>query len=325
MARYILGRLASLVFVLFVVSMINFSIMHAVPGGPFDEDKQPLPPAAKANIMRKYGLDKPYWQQYTSYMSNALRGDFGIPYQQPTSTVVELIASRWPLTAQVGVITLTIVFGLGITLGVIAAYHQNSWIDNALTFFAMLGITMPNFILANLLLLTFAVRLDWFPIRGWGDSGCLIQPSFMKTGLICSDWIMPVFAYSMAPMAIIARYTRGSVVDVIRSDFVRTARAKGLNDRMVMMRHILKNALIPIITVGGPMIPDLLTGSIFIESTFAINGLGKYFVTSAFNRDYPMIMAISFLIAGLWGIIYLLTDLVYTWVDPRVRLGASKS
>ena len=324
MTRYILGRLSALLFVLFVVSLITFSIMHSVPGGPFDEDKQPLPPAAKANIMRKYGLDKPYWQQYLNYMSHAVRGDFGISYQQPTSTVTELIASRWPLTAQVGLITLTIVFGLGTTLGVVAAYHQNSWIDNALTFFAMLGITMPNFVLANFLLITLAVRLDLFPLRGWGDSGCLLNPSFMKTGLFCSDWVMPVFAYSLAPMAVIARYTRASVVDVIRSDFVRTARAKGLNDRLVMTRHVLKNALIPIVTVGGPMIPDLMTGSIFIEATFAINGLGKYFVTSSLTRDYPMIMAIALLIASLWGLIYLLTDLVYTWVDPRVRLGESK-
>jgi peptide/nickel transport system permease protein len=324
MTRYILGRLGSLIFVLFVVSLITFSIMHSVPGGPFDEDKQPLPPAAKANIMRKYGLDKPYWQQYLNYMSNAVRGDFGISYQQPTSTVTELIASRWPLTAQVGLITLTIVFGLGITLGVLAAYYQNSWIDNLLTFFAMLGITMPNFVLANFLLITLAVRLDLFPLRGWGDSTCLFNPPFMETGLFCSDWVMPVFAYSLAPMAVIARYTRASVVEVIRSDYVRTARAKGLGDRVVMTRHVLKNALIPIVTVGGPMIPDLMTGSIFIEVTFAINGLGKYFVTSSLTRDYPMIMAISLLIASLWGLIYLLTDLVYTWVDPRVRLGASK-
>jgi ABC-type dipeptide/oligopeptide/nickel transport system permease component len=316
--RYILGRLAALVFVLFVVSVITFSIMHAVPGGPFVEDKSPLPPAAKANIMRKYGLDKPVWQQYLNYMSHALRFDFGIPYQQPTTTVSALIAQKWPITAQVGLMTLLIVFGLGIPIGMLAAYHQNSWIDNLLTFSAMLGITMPNFVLGFLLILLFAVRLNWLPMRGWGDGECLIGSYF------CNDWIMPVIAYSLAPMATIARYTRASMVDVIRSDFVRTARAKGLNERTTMTRHVLRNALIPIVTVAGPMIPDLLTGSIFIEATFAINGLGKYFVTSAFNRDYPMIMAIAFLIAAVWGLMNLLTDLTYTWVDPRIRLGASK-
>jgi ABC-type dipeptide/oligopeptide/nickel transport system permease component len=325
MTRYILGRLASLVFVLLAVSIITFSIMHSVPGGPFDEEQQPLPPAAKANIMRKYGLDKPVWQQYLNYMSNAIRFDFGIPYQQPMTTVVGLIAEKWPLTAQVGIMTLSIVFGLGIPLGMLAAYYQNSWIDNTLTFFAMLGITMPNFVLAYVLLLTLSVRLDWLPMRGWGDSTCLFNPAWSSTGFFCSDWVMPVLAYSLAPMAVIARFTRASVVDAIRSDFVRTARAKGLGERTVLNRHILRNALIPVVTVGGPMIPDLMTGSIFIESTFAINGLGKYFVTSSFNRDYPMILAIAFLIAGLWGLMNLMTDLTYTWIDPRVRLGAKGS
>jgi len=321
MTRYILGRLASLVFVLFVVSLINFTIMHAVPGGPFDEEKQPLTGAAKENILRKYGLDKPVWQQYVNYMSNAVRLDFGISFQQPTSTVIELIASRWPLTMQVGLMTLTIVFGVGIPLGMVAAYRQNSWIDNALTFLAMLGITLPSFILAFLLLFVFAVRLDWLPMRGWGDSTCLYHLPGWETGIFCSDWVMPVVAYALAPMAVIARFTRASVIDTIRSDYVRTARAKGLGERMVMSRHVLRNALIPLVTVGGPMIPDLMTGSIFIESTFAINGLGRYFVTSAFNRDYPMVMAIAFLIAGLWGVMYLMTDIVYTWVDPRIRIG----
>ncbi|MBX3012375.1 MAG: ABC transporter permease [Caldilineaceae bacterium] len=325
MIRYILGRLASLLFVLFAVSIINFSIMHAVPGGPFDEDKQPLPPAAKANILRKYGLDKPLWQQYLNYMSHVIRFDFGIPYQQPTSTVTKLIAEKWPITAQVGLMTLTLVFGLGITLGLVAAYNQNSWLDNALTFFAMLGITMPNFVLAFMLLLTFAVRLDWLPMRGWGDSACLIKAAEWSTGYFCTDWILPVIAYALAPVAVVARFTRASVIDTIRSDYVRTARAKGLGERVMMTRHVLRNALIPLVTIAGPMIPDIMTGSIFIESTFAINGLGKYFVTSAFNRDYPMIMAISFLIAGLWGFIYLMTDIVYTWIDPRIRLGGRGS
>ena len=222
---------------------------------------------------------------------------------------------------QVGLMTLTIVFGVGIPLGMVAAYRQNSWLDNALTFLAMLGITLPSFILAFLLLFVFAVRLDWLPMRGWGDSTCLFHLPGWETGIFCSDWVMPVVAYALAPMAVIARFTRASVIDTIRSDYVRTARAKGLGERMVMSRHVLRNALIPLVTVGGPMIPDLMTGSIFIESTFAINGLGRYFVTSAFNRDYPMVMAIAFLIAGLWGVMYLMTDIVYTWVDPRIRIG----
>ncbi|GIV76770.1 ABC transporter permease [Litorilinea aerophila] len=318
MTRYILGRLLSLLFVVIMVSMITFSLMHAVPGGPFDEGKQPLPPAAKANIMRKYGLDKPVWQQYLNYMKNALRFDFGIPYQQPTTTVAELIAKTWKITAQVGALTVFLAFSLGITLGIIAAYHQNSWIDNAVTFMATLGIVMPNFVIGTLAILLFAVYLDWLPMGGWSDSTCLVGRYF------CTDWIMPVVAYALAPMAIIARYTRASVVEYMHADFVRTARAKGLGERSVMLRHVLRNAMIPLVTVAGPIIPDLMTGSIFIESIFRIPGLGKYFVTSTFNRDYPMIMATILLIAVLWGLVYLLTDIVYTWIDPRVRLGAQE-
>ncbi len=318
MTRYILGRLLSLLFVVIMVSMITFSLMHAVPGGPFDEGKQPLPPAAKANIMRKYGLDKPVWQQYLNYMKNALRFDFGIPYQQPTTTVAELIAKTWKITAQVGALTVFLAFTLGFTLGIIAAYHQNSWIDNAVTFMATLGIVMPNFVIGTLAILLFAVYLDWLPMGGWGDSACLVGRYF------CTDWIMPVVAYALAPMAIIARYTRASVVEYLHADFVRTARAKGLGERRIMLRHVLRNAMIPLVTVAGPIIPDLMTGSIFIESIFRIPGLGKYFVTSTFNRDYPMIMATILLIAVLWGLVYLLTDIVYTWIDPRVRLGAQE-
>jgi peptide/nickel transport system permease protein len=319
MTRYILGRLVSLLFVIWVVSMITFSLMLAVPGGPFDETNQPLPPAAKANILRKYGLDQPVWRQYLNYMGNAVRFDFGIPYQQPTTTVAALIGSTWKVTAQVGLITVTVAFTLGITLGIIAARYQNSWIDNAVTFLAMLGITLPSFVIGTFAILLFAVFLKWLPMGGWGDTGCLVGRAF------CADWIMPVVAYALGPMAIIARYTRASIVDVIRSDYVRTARAKGLGDQLVMTRHVFRNALIPMVTVMGPIIPDLMTGSIFIESIFRIPGLGKYFVTSTFNRDYPMVMATVLLIAVLWGITYLITDILYTRVDPRVRLGAEGS
>ncbi len=318
MTRYILSRLLSLVLVIIAVSMITFSMMLAVPGGPFDETNQPLPPAAKANILRKYGLDQPVWVQYAKYMGNALQFDFGIPYSQPTTTVAELIKKTWKITAQVGLMTLLVAFGLGIPLGIVAAYNQNSWIDTSVTFMAMLGFIMPSFVLGTLSILFFSVYLDWLPLGGWGETGCLVDRYF------CADWIMPVTAYALAPLAIIARYTRSSVIDYLNSDFVRTARAKGLGERTVMLRHVLRNALIPMVTVMGPIIPDLMTGSIFIESIFRIPGLGKYFVTSTFNRDYPMVMATVLLIALLWGLVYLLTDITYTRLDPRVRLGAKE-
>lgn len=315
MVRYILGRLLSLVFVLLVVSMITFWMMHLVPGGPFDEGKQRLPPAAKENILRKYGLDQPIYVQYLKYMSNALRLDFGVPYQQPMTTVTALIAQTWRTTLQLGLFVIVVSFGIGVPMGIYAAYHQNSWIDNVVTFTCILGITVPNFVIAIWLILLFSVTLDWLPMGGWNENWAV-------PGLFSTDWILPVVAYALAPLALAARYTRASVLDVMRSDFVRTARAKGLDERRTMMRHVLRNALIPMVTVLGVEIPNLLTGSIFIEATFRVPGLGKYFVTSTFNRDYPMIMALALLIALIWGLTYLITDIVYTLIDPRVRLGA---
>jgi ABC-type dipeptide/oligopeptide/nickel transport system permease component len=319
MLRYILGRLLSLAFVLLVVSIIVFSLMHAVPGGPFDEEKGRLPPAAKANIMRKYGLDKPVWQQYLNYMSHALRFDFGIPYQQPQTTVAALIGKTWAITLQVGILTIIVAFGLGILLGMIAAYYQNSWIDNLVTFGSNLGVTVPNFVIAMWFILVFAVARQWLPMGGWSASSCLVGK------FLCTDWILPVIAYAIAPMAIIARYTRSSILDVKRADYVRTARAKGVSERRVMSRHVFRNAQIPMVTALGTEIPNLITGSIFIETTFRINGLGKFFVTSTQTRDYPMIMATFLLVALLWGITYILTDIAYTWIDPRVRLGSKES
>lgn len=320
MGRYLFGRVLSLILVLIIVSMVTFLLMHAVPGGPFDESKGRLPEAARANIMHKYGLDQPIYVQYWNYMKNALRFDFGIPYQQPHTTVSALIAKTWRITLQVGLMTVLLAFTVGITLGLIAAYHQNSWIDNVVTFSAMLGFTVPSFVVALWLILIFAVRLKWLPMGGWSDSGvCLIGDTFF-----CTDWIMPVVAYSLVPMAIIARYTRSSVVDVMHQDYTRTAQAKGLRDSTIMFRHVFRNALIPMITALGVIIPNLLTGSIFIESIFRINGMGKFFVTSIFNRDYPMIMALFLLVALLWGVLYLATDLAYTLVDPRIRLGGKE-
>lgn len=305
--------------VLFVVSVIVFSMMHAVPGGPFDESKGRLPPAAKANILRKYGLDKPVWRQYLNYMGHALRGDFGIPYQQPNTTVAALIGKTWLVTLQVGLVTIVVSFGVGILAGMTAANYQNSWIDNLVTFSSTLGITIPNFVIAMWLILFFAVARQWLPMGGWGETRCLVGRYF------CSDWILPVIAYSLAPMAIVARYTRSSIVEVKRADYVRTALAKGVPHRTVMLKHVFRNAQIPMVTVLGAEIPNLITGSIFIESIFRINGLGKFFVTSTLNRDYPMIMATFLLIAVLWGVMYMLTDIAYTLIDPRIQLSGREA
>jgi ABC-type dipeptide/oligopeptide/nickel transport system permease component len=311
MARYLIGRVIGLIVVFVIVSIVAFLLMHSIPGGPFDEEKSPLPPAAKANILRKYGLDKPLYQQYGLYMWNALHGDFGISFQSPTDTVIQLIGRTWPVSIQLGGLAILVAFTSGLLFGIVAAVKQNTWIDYLVTFISTLGITVPNFVIGIWLVLIFVVRLHWLPTGGWPTASG-------------GDWktlIMPVITLSLGPSALVARYTRSSLVDVIHSDYIRTARAKGLGERAVVLRHALKNALIPLITILAPQIPNLITGTIFVEVIFRVPGLGKFFVSSIYLRDYPMIMATMLLVAVLWSITYLLSDILYTVVDPRVRLS----
>jgi peptide/nickel transport system permease protein len=310
MLRYLLGRLGGIVLVFVVVSIIIFLLMHAIPGGPFDEDKVPLSPAAKANYLRKYGLDKPLYEQYFLYMANAARGDFGIPFQSPTETVTGLIARTWPVSASLGFVTLIVAIPLGMLLGILAASRQNTWLDYVTSSTATLGLTVPNFVVAVWLVLLFAVQLRMLPTGGWGQ---------------WYHYILPVIALALAPMALTARYTRISILEVSRADYIRTAKAKGLSQTQILWRHTMRNALIPLITVLGPQIPNLITGTIFIESIFRVPGLGKFFVTSILRRDYPMIMALLLLVAVLWSLVYLITDLLYVLVDPRVRLDKKKA
>ena len=306
MVAYLVQRIAGLAVVFFLVSVVAFLLMHSIPGGPFDEAQMPLPAAAKANILRKYGLDKQLHEQYLNYMGNALRGDFGISFAT-TENVTTLIARTWPVSITLGGLTVIFALGGGVLLGILAGVRQNTWIDYVVTFVAALGLTIPNFVVALWMILLFAVQLKWLPIGGWGD-----------------DWrqlIMPMIALGLGPMGVAARYTRASLADVFTSDYIRTDRAKGMSEYLVVMRHAVKNALIPIITVLGPRIPDLITGTIFIETMFRVPGLGKFFVTSVSDRDYPMIMAVMLLVAALWGLVYLVTDLLYTVIDPRVKLA----
>ena len=309
MLRYIAGRLASLAVSLFALSVIVFALMHSVPGGPFSFEKQ-MPEAAMQNILHKYGLDRPIPEQYLNWVWAMLHGDFGIPFQSPTETVTQVIARAWPVTMQVGVLTLAVAFGVGLLLGAIAAFNQNSWVDSLVTFGATLGMTVPSFVIGFTLIFVFAVELGWLPTGGWGEPRHLI---------------MPVIAYALGPMAVIARTTRTNMLEVIRSDYVRLARARGIPQGLIALRYVLKNASIPMITVLLPAVPDILTGSIFVESVFAIPGIGRFFTTSALQRDYPMIMACTMLVIILWGVTYLITDVLYTVIDPRVRLSVERA
>lgn len=322
MTGYIIRRLLALFVVLLVVSAIIFVLMNAIPGGPFSLGERGYSPDAMANLLRKYGLDKPLLERYWNFLTSALQLDFGNSFAVAGNPpVIELIARTWPVTLHVGLYTILLAFSLGFIMGITAAYYRNSWIDNLVTFTATLGITVPNFIIATWLLLIFGYQIGWGNPNKW-----IIPPLFGSGSAVLSwDYFLPVITYALAPLALVARYTRSSVAEALGADYVRTARAKGLKERGIMLRHVLRNALIPMITILLPQIPNLLTGSLFIEVTFGIPGLGKFFVTSIFARDYPMIMGLVLLIAVFWGLTYLATDVLYTLIDPRVRVIGARS
>ena len=306
MIGYIFQRFLGLIGVLLVISILTFVMMHAIPGGPFDPYQMPVSPSTQKYLDAKYGFDKPLYVQYARYMWAALQGDFGIPFQSPSETVAGTIRAHMDRQHHLGRDCPPNLLLVGIVLGFIAAVYQNTWIDYVSVIFAVLGIVVPSFVVALLLLFVFSIWLGLLPTGGWGDSW--------------KQAVMPILAFSFGLTAVVARYTRTSVVEVLRSDFVRTARAKGLSSMAVLRRHVLRNALTPIVTIAGPMFAGVITGTFFIESIFRIPGIGMYYTKSAFELDYPMIMALTLLFAALITTVYFVTDLVYAWIDLRVRI-----
>lgn len=307
MLRYLLVRLLGIVAVLLGVSLITFLFMHAVPGGPFDAAQKqeiPLPEHIRSALMTKYNLDKPVFQQYLSYLAHALRWDWGISFRYG-EPVTEFIARSWPVTIQLGLMTLVLSIVVGISMGTLAALRPNSWLDYLTSIAVVTNLVTPTFVVAILMIVIFSVQLHWFPTGGWGSP---------------EQMVMPVIAYSLGPSATIARYVRSSMLEALRSDYIRTARAKGLSPRTVTLRHAAKNALIPFLTVIGPLVAWMVTGSFFIETIFRIPGIGNQITMGIYNRDYPVIMALSILYSAVIALTYLLTDLLYTLVDPRIRL-----
>jgi len=306
MISYIGRRLLSLLFVMFLATIAIFAMMHAVPGGPFTFSQGQMTPAAMHNIMVKYGLSAPVWRQYLNWIWQLMHGYLGIPFEEPTMTVNQLIASAWPISLIVGGLTIFISFTGGLVLGCIAALRHNTWIDSGITaVVSTIGVALPNYVIGFILIEVFAIRLGWLPVGGWGTP---------------AQVILPVIAFSLYPMALMTRYTRASTLEVINSDYVRMGRARGLSERRLVFRYILRTSLIPLITIMGPQIPNILTGSIFIEATFALPGLGSYFTTASLRRDYPLIMALVLIVAVLWGVCYIASDVAYVLVDPRVSL-----
>lgn len=309
MIRYILGRLASIALTFFVVSVIIFLMMHAVPGGPFDGNDMPVSDAVKAKLNASLGLDRPLYVQYFSYMWGVLQFDFGIPFQSPGETVLDLLARAWPPSLLLGGLGVLIGAPLGILLGMAAALRRNTWVDYLASAFATLGLTIPVFVTSMMLILVFAVWLNWLPSSGWGKP---------------NSWILPVVAYATIPMATYARYTRSAMLDVLNKPFVTVLRAKGLSERRIIFQHVLRNAALPMVTVFLPMFIGTATGSIFVEAMFRVPGLGAYFVSSIELRDYPLEMALILLITLMFCLAYLISDIIYALLNPRIRFGEGR-
>jgi ABC-type dipeptide/oligopeptide/nickel transport system permease component len=337
MNRFIINRLLWMAFVLLVVSVVTFLLMHAVPGGPFTLEKR-LPPSTLAQLNEKYNLDAPLVEQYLDYMGDILIPqimtgeqkksldhsylvnvplpvgdnatlrwlDFGPSYKSTSRTVNDIFRENLPASAQLGVLAVLLASAVGIPLGIISAIKRNSIYDYAGMGFAILGVSVPVIITAPLMQYLFGVNLRLLPLTGWGD---------------LNQMILPTIALGFSQSAVIARLTRASILQVLNEDYTRTARAKGLRERRVISYHVLKNALLPVVTILGPMLAYLMAGTFVVETIFGIPGMGKYFVTSVTGRDYPVIMGTILLMAMLLIIANVVVDVVYAWLDPRIQFA----
>jgi oligopeptide transport system permease protein len=310
---FVIRRILWLVPIVFFVICITFFLMHFAQGSPWDKTGgRPLSQVIIDNLNKKYGLDKPVWEQFVLYLWNVLHFDFGLSYQYEGKTVTGLIAEGWPYTATIGVLAFCVIVPAGIGLGVIAALRQNSRIDYATMGFATFGASFPNFVVGSLMVILFSVvaynlteGTFFLPAGGWGLDDHLI---------------MPVITLALLPTVFTARITRASTLETIRQDYVRTAWAKGLSERLVVIRHILKNSLIPVVTTLGPTFAFLVTGSVIVETVFNIPGIGRAFVTAVNSRDYPMILGTTVLFSVVVAVANLVVDVLYVFIDPRVRL-----
>ena len=304
MARFIWIRLLQAVPVLLAVITFTFFLIRFAPGGPFDSEKAVIPEVKRA-LEAQYHLDQPLLAQYGHYLKDLAHGDFGPSFKYPGRSVIELIAAGFPATAELGLYALLVAVLLGMGAGLIAALHPNTWRDYLPMSAAMTGICMPTLLLGPVLVLVFGIWLEWVPVSGWGD--------------VPGDKILPSLTLGAAYAAYVARLTRGGVLEVMSQDYIRTARAKGLPERVVIFKHALRGGLIPVVSFLGPAFAGLLSGSFVVETVFQVPGLGRFFVQAAFNRDYTMILGTTTFLATLIVIFNLLSDVLAAWLNPRVR------
>ena len=301
--RYIIKRLLMAIVTLWAVITVTFFVMKAVPGDPFASEKA-VSPAAKAALEAKYGLDKPIMEQYTNYLTGALHFDFGPSLKQRGRDVTTIIVDGMRTSAKLGIIALLLATISGILLGALAALRRNSVVDKIIMVMTTAFVSMPSFIMGSLLLILFSIKLGWLPANGAAKGGL----------------ILPVITLALYPMSYITRLTRSSMLDVLGQDSIRTAKAKGVSERNVILKHALKNSLIPVITYFGPELAYIVTGSLVVEQIFAVPGIGRAFVNSITGRDYPLIMGTTIVLAALIVIMNLVSDILYKVVDPRINL-----
>lgn len=308
MISYLLKRILNSCVVLWLVITITFSLMHAIPGGPFTTEKN-LPPAIMQNIEAHYKLNDPLWKQYTDYLINLTKLDLGPSFKYQGRTVNDIIAQGFPVSFHLGLNSIGIAVLMGIPAGVMSALKHNKWQDRAMMLLTTFGVAVPSFVLAAVLIHVFAIRLSLLPAAMWNGWQFQILPSLALAGM---------------PTSYIARLTRSSMLDVLGQDYIKTAKAKGLTPYVIMYRHALKNALIPVVTYIGPMAAGILTGSFVIETLFAIPGLGRYFVTSIYNRDYTVILGVTVFYSFLVIALNMIVDMIYPVLDPRIKLGGNQ-
>lgn len=304
MLKFIAKRIFEAIPTMLVLITISFFLMRYAPGNPFSSER-PLPPEVMANINAKYGLDKPVSEQYLTYLTNIVQGDFGPSFKYKDYTVNELIASALPVSVKIGLAAFVFTVIMGVTVGTIAALKQNTWIDYTIMSTAMLGVVMPSFVLAPVLIYIFAIQFSLFPAGGWQDGGF----EYMA---------LPVLGMSLLYVATFARITRGSMIETLNSNFIRTARAKGLSYGYIVVKHALKPALLPVVSYMGPAFVGIITGSVVIETIFGLPGIGKLFVNAAFNRDYSLVM-VTILIGFLFILFNAIVDILLAYIDPKIR------
>jgi oligopeptide transport system permease protein len=305
MLGYATRRILQAIPTLLLIVAAAFFLMRAAPGGPFD-DERALPPEIEANLHAAYGLDQPVTVQFARYLGGLVRGDLGPSFRMKDFTVAELIGRGLPVTLSIGAAALLLGIGLGVPLGLVAGLRQNGWADHAVMAVALVGIAVPNFVVAPVLALVFGLYLGWLPVAGW-------EPGSAQ------HLVLPVITLALPLIAYLARLTRGSLLEVLQAPFIRTARAKGLDPGVILRRHALKPTLLPVVSFLGPAAAALLTGSLVVEQVFGLPGVGRYFVQGAINRDYTLVMGMVVFYASLILLLNLAVDLVYGWLDPRIR------